>query len=145
MGSAFTCIPCESFFKSLNAVGERPRCVCVWINVDVCVLSHLVASAHRELPVKGSPAVVAQVNTPLESQITCIHCALCFWPGRVLLLRSAGLSSYACDEVRLDGVFVSSGPPVSVQRRPLGSGQWHEDSGHHASGENVNFCLLISK
>lgn len=103
-----------------------------------------MASAHRELPVKGSSAAVAQVNTPLEFVSDCMH-SLCFQPGRVLLLRSAGLSSGACDEVRLDGVFVSSGPTVSVQRRPLGSGQRHEDSGHHAGGENVNFCLLISK
>lgn len=50
--------------------------MCVWINVDVCVLSHLVASAHQELPVKGSSAAVAQVNTPLEFVSDCMH-SLC--------------------------------------------------------------------
>ncbi len=61
--------------------GERPKhrdvFSCVWINIDVCVLSHLVASAHRELPVKGSPAAVAQVNTPLELVSDYMHsCAV---------------------------------------------------------------------
>ncbi len=74
--------PCESFFKWLNTVvkGQNTEMcfhMCVWINIDVCVLSHLVASAHRDLPVKGSPAAVAQVNTPLELVSDYMHsCAV---------------------------------------------------------------------
>lgn len=137
---------CESFFKWLNTVvkGQNTEMcfhMCVWINIDVCVLSHLVASAHRELSVKGSPAAVAQVNTPLELVSDYMHSLCAVIPAGASVIT---LKCCACDGVRLDGVFVSSGPTVSVQRRPLGSGQRHEDSGHHAGGENVNFCLLIS-
>lgn len=72
-----------------------------------CVFSHLVASAHRELPVKGSPAAVAQVNTGLSS---------CVYHRTEMMLT----------------VCFSSGPTVSVQCRPVSSGQWDEDSGYYA-------------
>lgn len=52
-------------------------------------------------------------------------------------------SSRAAREGKFSGR--GSGPTVSVQRRPLRPGQRHEDTGDHAGGENVNYCLLISK
>lgn len=38
----------------------------------LCVFSHLVAVAHRELPVKGSSAAVAQVNTLIQASAAVI-------------------------------------------------------------------------
>ncbi|XP_059355238.1 probable arginine--tRNA ligase, mitochondrial isoform X1 [Carassius carassius] len=73
----------EVLLQTVNELQPRPL-----VNF-LLTLSHLVAVAHRELPVKGSSAAVAQVNTPVMFRIAGCYCS------DVLMMKSA------CPQARL--------------------------------------------
>lgn len=111
--------------------------------------SHFIASAHRELPVKGSPHDVAQVERNTFIQIPGI-CALTapvfdmkliiwvfyinlFW-GIVLHAR---FSFVKICTLYIKGIFflhsLLTGKITTIQCSLLCPGQWDEDPGHHTS------------
>ena len=86
--------------------------------------SHLIATAHRELPVKGSPQEVAQVDREMLIPLNALWCNLILdWPSYLITTFSAETVFYVYDGIFAEVYILNQGVfshLFNVNRRDYG-------------------------